>query len=269
MRIWKRKPDLEEILTRLDDLYEEGDEVRARKELARARRQYPDSLDLKEWEARLAIDEGRFQEALGELEAVLAADPGRPFALRERASVLVDLGRFAEALSLLEDLRDRRDAGDDPVETASIHHEIGLCIDREGRASEADAEFRKAARLAPEDFPAPPRMTLKQFDALVRDALRSIPEAFQPYLRQVALTVQDYPSPKEDDPFLLGLYVGLPRTERSWDSAEPLEGIFIFKRNHELAHAEPEELKEEVRKTIVHEIAHHFGLDEGDMGDYA
>jgi len=266
MGFLKRRADLEGSLHRIEESFEAEDIEEAKKELRRAVRQFPENIDLKEWEAALSISEERFEEALRILDSILEKDPWRPYAIRERASVLIDLGRFPEALESLRSLLE--------VEVGRAHYEIGLCLDREGKTREADAEFREAARLAPDEHSIPPRLHLERFEALVAEAMDSIPDRFVPYLEQVTVAVQDYPSASEVeagglDPFVLGLYVGVPRTDRTWESADNLDRIIVFKRNHELLDLPLEDLREEVRKTVVHEIAHHFGLDEEEMGEYA
>src|SRR5262245_4214491 len=136
---------LDDALDRLEALDEDGDRERLRAELDAVLARFPDAPEVREWEASLAVDDERFESALALLDAILAAHPHRSWARRERAAVLVDLGRFQEALEALRGLPRERD----PAERASIHHDIGLCLDRLGNAGEADAEFRRAARLAP------------------------------------------------------------------------------------------------------------------------
>jgi len=260
--------NINEVLDRLEKLYDEEKWELAERELARGKKLFPGSLELREWESILLASEERFEEALKVLDSILAQEPGRLTAMRERATLLLELGRFEEALSSLRSLEARNAGADDPVEKASIHFEMASCLDRLGTAAAADAEFRKAERHSGE-YPAPSRLGPEEFDALVAQALDSIPDKFQPYLRQVSVVTRDYPTGEDPDPFLLGLYVGVPRTERSIDEKDNPDTIFIYKRNHELLNLPREELREEIRKTVVHEIAHHFGLGEQDMGEYA
>jgi predicted Zn-dependent protease with MMP-like domain len=183
---------------------------------------------------------------------------------------LVEEGRFARALAAVEEILGgpgRRLL--EPEEEAWLRFERGSCLDRAGREAEADAELARAAALAPEEFPLPLRLEAAAFDRLVAEALDSLPERFDPYLRQVVVAVRDYPARGDPDPHILGLYVGVPRTERGPGQEEHLDQVFIFKRNLELMVRDAAELREEIRKTVVHEIAHHFGLGEEDMGEYA
>ena len=261
-----RRETLDDVLDRIEDLYDAGKMDAARKELRRARRSHPEDLTLLEWEAAFANDEGRHGDALAVIEKVLAADPGRRFSLDEKVASLLGLGRFAEALAFL-DARGPDNSGD-----AGHHYDRALCLDRVGRSDEADRAFAKAARLDPEQFPRPPRLSAKEFEAVVKDALDEIPDLLRRYLDNVIVHVEDYPrSPPLDPdiaPDLLGLYVGVPRTDRVHEIRDHLDRILIFKRNLEIAFTARNELKEEIRKTVIHEIAHHFGFGEEDMGDF-
>ncbi len=154
-------------------------------------------------------------------------------------------------------------------ERAEIHFENACELDRQGHTEDADEEFRHAAALAPEEFRAPLRLGRRTFEKIVAESLDSIPERFDQYLRQVVVTVHDYPDETDALPDLLGLYVGIPRTERSHEFRDHLDRVFIFKRNLEIDFPDPDELREEIRKTVVHEIAHHFGMTDEEMGEYA
>ena len=259
---------LDRLLDRLDDLDAEGEDAALRAELARGLAAFPDAVPLRAWQASLAVDDERHDEALALLEGLLAEDPANDWALRERAGVLIDLGRFAEALADLRaiphEARRRLDAG----ERAAIHSDLGLCLDRLGRPADADAEFRQAARLDRETFPMPLRLSPERFEALIAEALDGIPRRFRRLLDQVVVTSRDYPAPDEPDPFLLGLYAGVPRDERTVATADHLDHVVVYKRAHELRCHDEAALRDEVCRTVVHELAHHFGLDHDDMGEY-
>jgi predicted Zn-dependent protease with MMP-like domain len=262
-----RKETVDDILDRLRSLYDEGDAEKAAKELRRARKLHPTDPTFLEWEATFANDAGRYAEALEFLQEVLAAEPERPFARREKVNSLMGLGRFAEALVVLEGI------GPDNAGDAAYHFDRASCLDRLGRAEEADVSFRKAARLDAEGFPRPLRLSREEFDEVVEAAMEEVPETLRPYLENVVLEVDEYPrSPPLDpgiDPYLLGLYLGVPRTERTQDLRDHLDRVFIFKRNLEIEFPRRDDLRAEIRKTVIHEIAHHFGLGEEDMGGFA
>ena len=66
----------------------------------------------------------------------------------------------------------------------------------------------------------------------------------------------------------LGLYVGLPRTARGDADRDHLDRIVVYQRPHELQCPDADAIAEEVARTVVHEVAHHFGLEHGEMGEY-
>jgi predicted Zn-dependent protease with MMP-like domain len=255
---------LDDVLERLETLDEAGDEDGLRAALRDALARFPGTPELREWEASVAAAGERYADALAILDELVVSHPDRSWARRERAAVLLDLGRFTDALAALRSLP----PDDDPVEQAGLHHDVGLCLDRLGQPVEADAEFRCAARLAPDDFTMPLRLPDDRFEALVGEALDDVPEEFARHLAQVVVRVRGYPAPEDGDPFLLGLYVGVARPDRTVASEEHLDHIVIFKRSHEVRWADEDELREEVRRTVIHEIAHHFGVAHEDMGDY-
>lgn len=105
-------------------------------------------------------------------------------------------------------------------------------------------------------------MSLEEFEDAVRDALDEIPEELAAQMDNVVVLVED--DPPADDPDLLGLYDGTPLTERGefWATGALPDRITIF-RNPTLALcADRDEVVEEVAVTVVHEIAHHFGIDD-------
>ncbi len=109
-------------------------------------------------------------------------------------------------------------------------------------------------------------MERAEFERLVDAALETIPDEIASLVRNVAVLVED--DAPEEDPDLLGLYDGVALTER-W--GEPLmelpDRIFIFRRPLLDFCDDAEQLAEEVRITVVHEVAHHFGIDDDRLHD--
>jgi predicted Zn-dependent protease with MMP-like domain len=113
-------------------------------------------------------------------------------------------------------------------------------------------------------------MNRKEFESLIHTAVKELPEEFRKRLENVAIIVEDYPTEEllelmdiDDDDTLFGLYEGVPLTERGFFE-QPLhpDRILIFQRAIEDECDSPEEIKEEVKTTLVHEVAHFFGLDD-------
>ena len=119
----------------------------------------------------------------------------------------------------------------------------------------------------------PHHVSKARFAELVDQAVRTLPAQFAAALNEVPIEIRDRPSRKmlrslglEDDDLLLGLYHGRPRTERSVeDSARLPDVIYIFQDDVELASDSEPELIEQVRKTVLHELGHHFGMSEDDL----
>jgi predicted Zn-dependent protease with MMP-like domain len=102
-------------------------------------------------------------------------------------------------------------------------------------------------------------MSRERFEELVADALDEVPAELLQHMDNVVVLVEDEPP----EPGLLGLYEGFALTDRGWDYAGALpDRIFIY-RNPTLAICETEEdVVDEVAITVVHEIAHHFGIND-------
>ena len=97
------------------------------------------------------------------------------------------------------------------------------------------------------------------FDDHVRAALDELPPHLAAALENVAVVVEDE---NPDDPDLLGLYHGIPLTERGDVAGMPPDTISIYRLPLEESFPDPDELQEEIRITVLHELAHYFGLDE-------
>lgn len=104
-----------------------------------------------------------------------------------------------------------------------------------------------------------------RFDRLVEDALSSLPRDLLAYLDNVQITVEDVPPAAPaggEDELLLGLYQGIPRTERGFEGGWLPDRITLFRRPLEARARNRQDLASVVRDTVVHEIAHHFGIDD-------
>ena len=105
-------------------------------------------------------------------------------------------------------------------------------------------------------------LTDEQFDAIVEDALDDVPGELMAMLDNVVFLVE--PEPPGDDPDLLGIYEGTPLTERGswWDGGSLPDRITLFRGPLTRMCEDDEELRDEIAVTVVHEIAHHFGIEE-------
>ena len=120
--------------------------------------------------------------------------------------------------------------------------------------------------MAPYAGAMPVEMERAEFERLVDDALDSIPDEIARLIRNVAVIVEDDAPP--DDPDLLGLYDGVALTERYGEPGMELpDRIFVY-RLPLLDFCDDEaQLADEVRITVVHEVAHHFGIDDARLDE--
>ena len=105
-------------------------------------------------------------------------------------------------------------------------------------------------------------MTRAEFEDAVDDAIDSIPEDLLALVDNVVILIED--DPPEGEPDLLGLYDGVALTERGseWGMGDLPDRIFIYRRPTLRVCEDADHVREEVAVTVVHEIAHHFGIDD-------
>lgn len=121
----------------------------------------------------------------------------------------------------------------------------------------------------------PYEVSREHFGRLVDEALREIPPQFSEMLEEVLIEVRDMPtredlkqSPVQHPEQLLGLYIGRPLTERHVEEwGVPSDVIYIYQGNLQRMCRSEAELIQQVRITVLHEVGHHFGLDEQDLRD--
>ena len=225
-------------------------------------------VDLLLVEARALSQLGRAREAFASLERAERTAPGDSEVLREKGLALYELCRFEEAEAALAaaEAADRDDA--------STVHALGLLAERRGDLDLARRFFKRARRLAPEDFPRPPGLSNEAFEAAVEDALLELPEGVRRYLANVAISVEDLPNDEDllaaDPPLspgILGLFRGAPYGRKA--SMDPWShfpsAIVLYQRNLERYARSRDEVVEEIRRTLVHEVGHFLGLDEDEL----
>jgi len=200
------------------------------------------------------------------LRRAVDLQPGDLDARAALAEMLYEICRFddsrAEVAMLLEG---------DP-EDPHAHHLAALLAERRGELAAAEESERMAHRLAPDAYPLPPRFTAAEFDAAIDAASADLPAMFRERMENLAVIVEDVPPERllrtldDPTPGLLGLFVGTPLPEKHLsDLPSPPDAIYLFKRNLERICESRDELIEEIRITMLHEIGHFLGLDEDDL----
>ena len=120
-------------------------------------------------------------------------------------------------------------------------------------------------------------MDREAFEELVRQAVATLPEAIAERMSNVDVEVQERPTERQlrslgvpSGRTLLGLYQGIPLTRRTsgYNLVSP-DRIIIFQRPLELTSRGDDDLVERVRDTVVHEIAHHFGISDERLQEMA
>ncbi len=118
-------------------------------------------------------------------------------------------------------------------------------------------------------------MNRSDFRKLVKEALLEIPAEFLNAFENIEITVQDTPDPKTakelnlgKEDILMGLYQGVPLTKRdtSYGNVMP-DKITLFQKSIETLYKTPEEIKKAVHDTVIHEVAHYFGIGEKRLRD--
>ncbi len=116
----------------------------------------------------------------------------------------------------------------------------------------------------------PVRVSAREFEALVAEVLDSLPEDIARYLENVDVVVEWWPTPEQqaragvpEDELLLGLYEGVPLTERgTWYGLTLPDKITIFQGPLQHISEDRAALRENIRRTVLHELAHHFGISD-------
>ena len=118
-------------------------------------------------------------------------------------------------------------------------------------------------------------MRKQAFEELVRTAVEELPDYFLNIMRNVDIQVHRWPTRDqlreaelEEDETLLGLYAGVPLTERYDENMVLPDIITIFQGPIEEISRTPAEIKTQVRDTVVHEVAHYFGITDAELQDW-
>lgn len=123
------------------------------------------------------------------------------------------------------------------------------------------------------------RLSWDDFCDAVREAVDSLPPGFGPYLENVVVDVENDPSPEDlerlqdrtdastVDGLLLGLFIGVPLTEQGYGDHYP-NRVVIYRRPTQRVSRTRRALLKNIRATVIHEFAHHFGFSESDLEDF-
>ena len=118
------------------------------------------------------------------------------------------------------------------------------------------------------------KLTPSEFEKLVEDGLTLIPEEIRSRIDNVQIVIENEPSAELLDELkvppnetLFGLYTGVPLTERTLEYSALPDRIIIFRRPLLEEFDNPPAIRREVARTVIHEVAHHFGIDEDRLAE--
>ena len=271
--------DLEHRLDAVWDLLDQGDASAAldlAERLARDNQQRPEAQlalamaayynDLPEASKRAAERVLTLVEAEGVTDQSDCAGAAR-LILAQNAFRVWDF-QTAEAMA-----REALARGADDAEAWDL---LARVLEQTGRWSEAAEADLRAAQADPEAFPPPNRISDDDMEQAVQEAIDELPEALRELAEEAPIILETFPSPEMSAPTapgtlplapdILGLFVGLPRSEQSiFTTADTPSAIFLFKGNLERMCPDRSALVEEIVVTLHHELAHYLGFEEGDM----
>lgn len=117
-------------------------------------------------------------------------------------------------------------------------------------------------------------MEREEFVNVVEEVLDTLPVEFRKRIRNVAVLVEDLPpgqlqvQPGRPTRLLLGLFHGIPRTKKSvFDLPAGPDYVMLYQKNIEAVCSTDAELREQIRRTVIHEFGHYFGMDEEQLKD--
>ncbi len=212
-------------------------------------------------EGQALSDLGRASQALLPLEQAIALSDSDQ-ARYERGLVLFDLCRLKEAQRAFVELT-RRTPDD-----AWAHHQLGLVLEMLGESVPAELELASARKLAPKDFPPPLSISTAEFGTLVAEEVKALPGPMRTDLQLVQLELAELPDITDltaDQPTLsptiVGLFRGLPL---GMPDSEP-RSIVLYRKNLLRIVTTRDDLRAQVRTTLLHELGHLRGEDDDEL----
>lgn len=230
-------------------------------EVAEEEEEYLDALLLKA-EAQLELgEEEQARETLGDLPP--ARLPDGAFELRA-GQALLGAGDLPAA-----ERRIKAALAAEPGMTDALHA-LGLLHEARGEERKMVQAWLKVREADLAEPPPPWALSRERFDELAQQALAELPEQLRAHLDNVPILAADYPSielvAEGNDPRMMGFYSGVPVPEKATHQESPhLDCVFLYQRNIERAARAVAEVEEEIRRTLIHETGHFFGLSEEEL----
>lgn len=210
---------------------------------------------------------GDIAAALREYHTIRKLDPRDAELDFWEARALFHAWRFDEAGKLLARHKPK------PATRAGQLRYLALLADFRGEHATADELHAKAARENPDEYPEPVRLPVDEVQRVLEEVLAALPRDVRRVLKNVELALRPLPDPKihaspDVDPLVLGLYRGTHLLDKGVDALPgDIDRIDVFQRNVELVVADKDELREELKITLLHEIGHHLSFDEDGLAE--
>ena len=265
---WRREPDessLAGLLDAAEEAVDAGDAENGLRLATRAERLarrdgVADAVAAAQVARAAALhDLGRFAEATAAAVEACGLAPDDAAAWAERGEAAYRQARFEEARAAFAEV-----VRIDPLDADGWSRLARVCV-WQGDRDRAREAFVRAARLEPEMHVVPVRIAPGEFDRLAHDVWRSIPSAFRDRLGNSLVVAEELPDVEDVaegfDPDTLGVYEG----STALGGGDLPERIVLFQRNHEAVCANLGDLHEEIRRTVLHEVGHHFGMEEEEL----
>lgn len=221
--------------------------------------------------AMVANDLGASQRAKEHAEWVLGVEPENLEAKFEQALALYELCRFDEAEKAFVKILEQQ------PQQGHAHHYLGLLLERRNKGPLAEQHFLKARQWAPEEFPPPLAMPSAEFQKLVETMVSALPPDMKDDLKEVPVSVEELPDVADLtavspplSPSILGLFRGPPLEEACLPDPRaprgaPCRSIVVYRKNLLRLVTGRQELTEQVRVTLLHEIGHLRGEDDHEL----
>lgn len=226
-----------------------------------------DAADAYFVKTKAALNAGDLPRAFSMVKKALGLSMDRPEFVTLCGSILFEQGNYRKAL--IEFDKALSLVSDDP----DAHYRRGLVLEKLGRESEATGAFSKASDIDPKHYPEPTEISAEACEQIVEEALASLPSPVLEFLRNVPILVEDFASRRiviEDNvsPQVLGLFVGSSYQEKTWITQAMMpDQIFIFRKSLEKIGASHEDLVDEIRTTLLHEVGHYLGFGEEELAE--
>lgn len=262
----------------------------------RSKDRYADREDVLD-DAWAALDDGDPEESLRLIKRLSSDDPSRSLLEAAARCLTNDLGGARRAFDRARSLGMPSDDPDslwtegelllrewriadaqasfqtlaESERSAGVLERLSFCAELLGDAAKGATLMEEASALDPESAPPIPHLSAEEFDQVLHEAIGDLPDEFRRAVDAVRLVVEPFPTRElarqgdlaEVAPDILGLFTGASLLDGEHEmTAGPPPTIHVFQRNLERTCIDHDELREQIRITLYHELGHFLGFDE-------